>query len=243
MDDIVVMSPADVVTFELDASGKEVVSRMMLESQLRERVLFKVKTTAPDQYEARPTAGLLQARQSLELVLGMTGVGVGVAPEAIDVRKHKFMVQAVKAPDSLPADATEEQIRQAWKDIPAELIMSKKVAVALKAPAKAEPELPEPAPATTKVEFAGAARADLDPQAQQEFDAIEKRLQRLAVEKAKVQKQVDALLAHEQELVELEAKKAEGGELVGIPIEQCIIMLLLSIMSIILFIPRGESSF
>lgn len=104
-----------------------VTSTLKISNPSKQRVCFKVKTTAPKRYCVRPNSGIIEANAVVE-------VAVMLQPFEYDPKekaKHKFMVQTMFAPDS----AT-EYAETLWKEVDPSSLMDSKL--------KCVFELPEP---------------------------------------------------------------------------------------------------
>lgn len=72
-----------------------VTSYLKLTNPTEQRVLFKVKTTAPKQYCVRPNSGIIEAKQFVQVAVMLQPFEYN--PD--EKNKHKFMVQTMIAPD------------------------------------------------------------------------------------------------------------------------------------------------
>lgn len=90
---------------------------MTLTNPSDRKVCFKIKTTAPKRYCVKPNSGLIDSKQTVQ-------VTVSLQPFEYDPNeknRHKFMVQAMFAPDG---DINQETL---WKDTPGGQLMDSKL--------------------------------------------------------------------------------------------------------------------
>lgn len=134
-----------------------VTSTLKLSNPTDKRVCFKVKTTAPRRYCVRPNSGLVEAR-------GMVSVAVMLQPFEYDPQeknKHKFMVQAIFAPDG------DVNLDALFKEADQSQLMDSKLRCVFELPADATPaqnnidatpapqplaEAPKPSPKASNME-------------------------------------------------------------------------------------------
>lgn len=94
----------------------QVSSSMRLTNPSDRKVCFKIKTTAPKRYCVKPNSGVIDPKQTVQ-------ISVSLQPFEYDPNeknRHKFMVQAMYAPDG---DINQDTL---WKDTdPAQLMDSK----------------------------------------------------------------------------------------------------------------------
>ncbi|XP_060519774.1 vesicle-associated membrane protein-associated protein B-like [Cylas formicarius] len=95
-----------------------VTSYMKLTNPSDQKVLFKIKTTAPKKYCVRPNSGILDPGKSTEIAICLQPFVYDPAEK----NKHKFMVQTTFAPEH--GDTNLEQI---WKEISPEKLMDSKL--------------------------------------------------------------------------------------------------------------------
>lgn len=91
---------------------------MKLTNPSNQRVLYKIKTTAPKKYCVRPNCGILEPSKTVE-------VAVILQPFSYDPSekyKHKFMIQTMIAPDE--GDINLEQI---WREVNPNQLMDTKL--------------------------------------------------------------------------------------------------------------------
>lgn len=98
-----------------------VSAELVLTNKSDERVLFKIKTTAPRRYCVRPNSGHITAGEKAIITIMLQ-------PQDFDPQaergKHKFMVQSCLAPPDFAGDAA---IDQAWKDTPNDRIFDNRL--------------------------------------------------------------------------------------------------------------------
>ncbi|CAG7831482.1 unnamed protein product [Allacma fusca] len=101
-------------------------SMLKLTNPSDKRICFKIKTTAPKRYCVRPNSGLLEPGASL-------GIAVVFQPCELEptANKHKFMVQAIFAPDG------EINMDQLWKDVDSSKLMDTKLRCSFELPVDA----------------------------------------------------------------------------------------------------------
>lgn len=101
-------------------------SLLKLTNPSDKRICFKIKTTAPKRYCVRPNSGLLEPGQSLSIAVVFQPCEL--EPTA---SKHKFMVQAIYAPDG---DVNMESL---WKDVDPSKLMDTKLRCTFELPVDA----------------------------------------------------------------------------------------------------------
>lgn len=87
------------------------------------RICFKIKTTAPKRYCVRPNAGIIEPGDHLSIAVVFQPCEL--EPTA---NKHKFMVQAIFAPDG---DVNTDQL---WKDVDSTKLMDTKLRCSFELP-------------------------------------------------------------------------------------------------------------
>jgi len=85
------------VTFEI-TPNKESEQSLGLESQVKTKVLFKVKTTNPNRYYVKPNIGILGPRETTQLRLVLNALPS--VPDDIASSKDKFLIQVAPYPDA-----------------------------------------------------------------------------------------------------------------------------------------------
>jgi hypothetical protein len=88
------------------------------------RICFKIKTTAPKRYCVRPNAGTLEPKNSINIAVVFQPCEL--EPTA---NKHKFMVQALYAPDG------DFNMDALWKDVDGTKLMDTKLRCTFEIPA------------------------------------------------------------------------------------------------------------
>jgi len=93
------------------------------------RICFKIKTTAPKRYCVRPNAGILDPGSHLS-------IAVVLQPFDLDptANKHKFMVQAIFAPEG---DVNQDEL---WKNTSSSNVMETKLRCTFEIPSEATNE-------------------------------------------------------------------------------------------------------
>jgi hypothetical protein len=113
-----------------------VTTKLKLSNPTNERVVFKVKTTAPKQYCVRPNSGLIEPHKSQEVSVMLQPMDtVPVADRA----KHKFMVQSLCVADNFIPEDLDATMRQADKT---KLMDSKLKCLFIDNPGGAQPSPP-----------------------------------------------------------------------------------------------------
>lgn len=80
---------------------------MVLSNLTNERVVFKIKTTAPRRYCVRPNSGLVGPKEKSIITIMLQPQDFDPAAER---GKHKFMVQSCLAPANFTADSSMDQV-------------------------------------------------------------------------------------------------------------------------------------
>ncbi|RWS31381.1 VAMP-associated protein involved in inositol metabolism-like protein [Leptotrombidium deliense] len=130
---ILILDPKNELHFKGPYS-EVVTSYLKITNPSTRRVCFKVKTTAPKRYCVRPNNGIIDAK-------GQATIAVMLQPfdlDQLDKNKHKFMVQAVYAPEG---EVNQESL---WKEVAPETIMDSKLKCVFDVPAgQAQPSVVE----------------------------------------------------------------------------------------------------
>lgn len=93
-------------------------SYMKITNPSNQRVLFKIKTTAPKKYCVRPNCGSLEPNRKIDIAVILQPFNYDPAEK----HKHKFMIQSMFAPDE--GDINLEQI---WKEVSPDQLMDTKI--------------------------------------------------------------------------------------------------------------------
>lgn len=106
---LIELTPDTVLTFNLPPAGeKDSTCHLQLRNTQSDKVLFKIKTTAPKEYCVRPNSGLIEAGAQIEVAVVLQGP----LPRPIQ-KKDKFLVQtALCDSDISSSDAAEK-----WKTV------------------------------------------------------------------------------------------------------------------------------
>uniref|UniRef100_A0A7S0ZHW0 MSP domain-containing protein n=1 Tax=Timspurckia oligopyrenoides TaxID=708627 RepID=A0A7S0ZHW0_9RHOD len=253
--------------FEVN-SGKETIREITLDSQVQELVLFKVKTTRPTHFYVRPNVGILQPRQSLKVELILNAMNE--IPVDITKWSDKFLILVAVLPQELQS-VTDLNAKAAWTKVADQNTFSQKVRVSmiLKSEKDVKPVNNQQNVATTqagkvaataspnpKVEKAKVMTASealgADPAREKALKAqiadAKKELESLYIDVANREKEVEAILNDEHMKKSKEQENSETPSLanvsmVKIPIEQVVLMFIVSLMVIALMIPDGGDSF
>ncbi|XP_076225351.1 VAMP-associated protein 33kDa isoform X2 [Nomia melanderi] len=92
---------------------------MTLTNPTNHKVYFKIKTTAPRRYCVRPNAGFITPKNKVQIAVTLQAFDF----EPTEKNKHKFMVQAIIAPD----DENDEEYFDVWKDTNPNQVMESKL--------------------------------------------------------------------------------------------------------------------
>ncbi|XP_033114525.1 vesicle-associated membrane protein-associated protein B-like isoform X2 [Anneissia japonica] len=168
-----------------------VTSELHLKNPTKDKICFKIKTTAPRRYCVRPNSGVLGAEDDIT-------VSVMLQPFDYDPQeknKHKFMVQAMVAPQG---EFDQEAV---WKDKTPGSLMENKLRCVFEMPASvaaptttpaAQPQertsaklSPKPAHQTSAAKPASATSRDTDDvkRLQQEVASLQQQISKLEKEK------------------------------------------------------------
>lgn len=90
---------------------------LRLTNVTKNRILFKIKTTAPKKYCVRPNSGILEKENHIDVVLSLQPF----AYDSSEKNKHKFLIQSALAPDG------NVDLEQIWREIPVEQIFDNKL--------------------------------------------------------------------------------------------------------------------
>lgn len=115
---ILIITPQGELRFRGPFAGSSVTSYIKLINPSNQKVHFKIKTTAPKRYCVRPNCGIIKPK-------GATQIAVTLQPfdfDPAEKNKHKFMVQALVAPDDDDEDYTD-----VWKDTNPDQLMESKL--------------------------------------------------------------------------------------------------------------------
>jgi len=104
-------------------------SFLKLHNPTDRKICFKIKTTAPKRYCVRPNAGVIESGSNLS-------IAVVLQPFEMDssANKHKFMVQAIFAPDG---EVNQDEL---WKAAPSSSVMETKLRCTFEVPSEATNE-------------------------------------------------------------------------------------------------------
>lgn len=206
-------------------------------------VQYKVKTTAPKRYCVRPNAGLIEAHQSVKVLILLQPMK---DPGPDFKCKDKFLVQTIKA----SSDSSEDQWAKAQKDAisesklrcfflppaeearyeglsaPERAPVASKTAAAAAAPAPAAAAAPTPtlAPAATTGESKGKGKEENNEQMQAQ---MKKQKEEAA---AKIQELTKELNKAKMENSRLAGTKASKDKPVGFPLVYLIAAFILGIL-------------
>lgn len=118
-------------------------------------VAFKVMTTNRDRYRVKPTTGLLQPGEHIDVLLILSTSD----PLPADVSawsKDKFMVKAVR----VQAGSSEATIKDRWATAPASEVQQTKLGCTHRLPGQPDPEEAAPAPSPSRATSSELARAE-----------------------------------------------------------------------------------
>nr|CAI5853119.1 unnamed protein product [Callosobruchus analis] len=116
MEQVLVIDPPTELKFR-GPFNVSVTSYMKLTNPTDERVMFKIKTTAPKMYCVRPNSGILEGKAVMEVAVCLQPFLFNPAEK----NKHKFMVQSAFAPEG------EINLETVWKEIDADKLMDSKL--------------------------------------------------------------------------------------------------------------------
>ncbi|XP_052077845.1 motile sperm domain-containing protein 2-like isoform X2 [Mytilus californianus] len=108
---LLTISPGDELLFTTDETGKETFDVISLKNTLPYAIAYKVKTTSPEKYRVRPSAGIVKAGSTVD-------VHVYLQQGYNTVSKDKFLIMAME----LTSDSA-DNLQQLWKTVPRENIM------------------------------------------------------------------------------------------------------------------------
>jgi len=168
---------------------------LKLSNPSEKRVCFKIKTTAPKRYCVRPNAGILNASQS-------ANIAVVFQPCELEptANKHKFMVQALFAPDG----DGQIDMDSLWKDVDNTKLMDTKLRCTFELPESSANQNdlnsePEAKPSRAKSEY------------NQESEPVTKNQnQKVSFDEAHGTSDAAARLSVQQETIQL---RQENGQL------------------------------
>ncbi|KAG6441416.1 hypothetical protein O3G_MSEX001816 [Manduca sexta] len=103
---------------------QDYTSYIRLTNPTNDRVIFKIKTTAPKYYCVRPTCGELEPKSKVEVAVTLQQVYI----DPCENYKHKFMVQSVIAPDS------KTHMYEVWKEVSPDQVMEYKLKCVFETP-------------------------------------------------------------------------------------------------------------
>ncbi|KAL5268178.1 hypothetical protein ACHWQZ_G002139 [Mnemiopsis leidyi] len=96
------ITPQETLTFSVQQSNSESLPQMIRMSNNREvQVAYKVKTTAPEHYRVKPTVGLVEPGQEVEVSVQLT------PGSAVTASRDRFLVQCTPITSPFKGDITE----------------------------------------------------------------------------------------------------------------------------------------
>ncbi|VEN53749.1 unnamed protein product [Callosobruchus maculatus] len=116
MKQVLVIDPPNELKFR-GPFNVSVTSYMKLTNPTEDRIMFKIKTTAPKMYCVRPNSGILEGKAVIEVAVCLQPFLFNPAEK----NKHKFMVQSAFAPEG------EINLETVWKEIDADRLMDSKL--------------------------------------------------------------------------------------------------------------------
>lgn len=147
------IEPSTQITFRGDF--RDVVSvDLSLRNSTNRRVCFKVKTNYPHRYFVRPNGGLIEPSQQQTVTIMLQPLEVIEA----ELKLHKFMVQAIFAPDG-PINGLE----RLWKETRQENVMDTKIPCVFDQVLSTKQEVPRYR-GTTETEINGTTMAEGKPE-------------------------------------------------------------------------------
>ncbi|XP_076170603.1 VAMP-associated protein 33kDa [Ptiloglossa arizonensis] len=155
---ILIVEPTSELRFMGPFTGSSATSYILLTNPLNRKVYFKIKTTAPKRYCVRPNSGYVRPKKSLQIVVTLQPFDF----DPTEKNKHKFMVQAIVAPDF----DDDEEFCDVWRDPnPLDIMESKLKCIfenpvtyaASEKPEKFEPEVNENNDKMKAIEYINSA--------------------------------------------------------------------------------------
>ncbi|XP_034190605.1 VAMP-associated protein 33kDa [Osmia lignaria lignaria] len=137
---VLIIEPQSELRFRGPFTGSTVTSYIKLTNPSNHKVYFKIKTTAPKRYCVRPNCGTVRPKE-------VTQIAVTLQPfdfDPAEKNKHKFMVQALIAPDD-----DDEDYSDVWKDTNPDQLMESKLKCVFENPVTNTTTAKSPSTATT----------------------------------------------------------------------------------------------
>ncbi|XP_013405632.1 motile sperm domain-containing protein 2 [Lingula anatina] len=103
---LIIISPADELEFAVVDNSKETLDVISLTNRMQKQVAFKVKTTSPEKYRVRPSAGVINPGSCVE-------VNVYLLPGFHQtINRDKFLVMAMENQENV---SSASDIHEMWK--------------------------------------------------------------------------------------------------------------------------------
>jgi len=109
--DMLQLSPAETIIFQKN-NNNEFTGNVHILNVSKKAVTYKVKTTAPDKFRVRPSAGTLSPMTSANI-----NVVIQKGQQIQPINKDKFLVMCMALPDGEPL--TSDEIANMWKEVTA----------------------------------------------------------------------------------------------------------------------------
>ncbi|KZC12057.1 PREDICTED: vesicle-associated membrane protein-associated protein A [Dufourea novaeangliae] len=122
---LLIIKPEHELRFMGPFTGEAVTSYMTITNPTNNKIFFKIKTTAPKRYCVRPNAGCVLPKATSQIAVTLQSFDF----DPTEKNKHKFMVQAIIAPND-----DDEDYSDLWKDLKPEQVMESKLKCVFKDP-------------------------------------------------------------------------------------------------------------
>lgn len=184
---VLIIDPANELVFQ-GPFVQAVSSAMRLTNPSEQKVCFKIKTTAPKRYCVKPNSGVIDPKQTI-------AIAVSLQPFDFDPQeknRHKFMVQAMYAPDG------ELNTDTLWKEMDPNAMMDSKLRCVFVVPEENSPPSAPQAVSTFSQSPPSGAYGDVDSTAmthvkQEKVPDSEGNLKKSLEEIRRLQEEISAL--------------------------------------------------
>ena len=121
----VTLNPPNAVIFKENKEEGKTTSSIEIINKSNDHIIFKVKTTEPNNYIVRPNQGSITPESSISVKVICQ---VNIIANPMQILNDKFLVQLSKS-SANTSDITNDEVGNIWKKIPKENIVQYKLKV------------------------------------------------------------------------------------------------------------------